>query len=266
MKTKTGKFVVMLLVLALGLALMAQTALASSVASGEIPVKISLTGTPPATDELYTVVMKAGSPTFPMPEGSTDGLYKMTIRGAGTGTLPKIEFSSVGVYRYEIWQEKGQNTLASYDTTKYVLHIYVTVSEEGEGFDVAVLLYEDGKTVKLDEVGFVNHYTRGWEDETPPEPPKTPDPDPDPKPVPDPDPDPKDEIEVKPEPPQVKPDEKEDDEKELIVPPEPPKAEPDEKPKWPTLPLPRTGAAAIWPLSIAGFFLLGLGALTRRKK
>lgn len=158
MKTKQAKFMMVLLILIICLIVLAPTALASEVRSGEIPVTISLGDSPPAIEEDYKIMLKADNIAYPMPEGSVDGLFSMDIIGADTTKLPEIGFSSLGIYTYTISQEAGTNELATYDDSKYNLIVYVTNAEDGSGLETAVLLYMIGETEKLEGVVFHNDY------------------------------------------------------------------------------------------------------------
>ncbi|RBP64492.1 LPXTG-motif cell wall-anchored protein/pilin isopeptide linkage protein [Alkalibaculum bacchi] len=158
MRRKHTKFMKVLLILATCLIVLRPTALAAEVRSGEIPVTVTLGGSPPTVDEDYKIIMKADNPVNPMPEGSVDGVFSMIITGADTARLPGIEFSSLGVYTYTISQEVGTNKLATYDSRIYNLVIYVTNAENGDDLETTVILYKSGETDKLEEVKFYNEY------------------------------------------------------------------------------------------------------------
>ena len=61
-----------------------------------VPVTISLSGTLPNPAEEYTVVLKADDAEYPMPDGSVDGAYSLTITGEDTENFPTITYDRVG--------------------------------------------------------------------------------------------------------------------------------------------------------------------------
>ncbi|HZK34179.1 MAG TPA: FctA domain-containing protein [Bacillota bacterium] len=156
MKKKQTKFMMFLLILTMCLVLPLPKAFAAEIQSGEIPVTVSLGGEPLAADEDYEITMKADNADYPMPAGSVDGLFTMKVTGADTGKLPGIEFSSLGIYTYSIFQEAGTNELVVYDDSVYNLTVYVTNAEDGSGLETTLLLYLLGETAKHDEVAFNN--------------------------------------------------------------------------------------------------------------
>lgn len=158
MRTNPTKFMMVLLILTMCLTVLAPMALAAEVRSGEIPVTVSLSGSPPTVAEDFKIVLKADHRDFPMPEGSANGVFSMNIKGANTAKLPQINYSSLGIYNYTIFQETGTHERGTYDNRVYNLIVYVTNAENGSGLETTVILYKPGETKKLDEVIFHNHY------------------------------------------------------------------------------------------------------------
>lgn len=184
MKIEHAKILTVLLGFTMLLSVFSPTVFAAETPGFELPVKVELSGTPPTYDEDYKIILEADNPDYPMPIGSKGGFYTLIITGEDTVKLPKIQYSSLGIYTYKIYQLKGTNKLATYDDTKYHLVVYVTNVEGGSGLETTVLLYLVGEEGKLDEVIFDNEYerpSRPEEPETPdrPESPETPDPPPD---------------------------------------------------------------------------------------
>lgn len=172
------------------------TAFAAEAApSVSIPVEIILSGTLPEDAEDFTVRLEALDAANPMPEGSVDGVYTMTVTGAGTASFPPITFTRVGIYEYRIYQVKGSNTDVIYDDTVYLLTIYVTNAEDGSGLELSAVLTPDDAATKDPSAAFTNVYPSVDPDDEPHHPHKptvTPDPKPDPTPTvtPEPEPDP----------------------------------------------------------------------------
>lgn len=156
------------------------TAFAAEAApSVTIPVEIVLSGTLPDTAEDFTVKLEAKDATNPMPEGSKDGVYIMTVTGAGTKNFPSITYPGVGIYEYSIYQVKGSHADVTYDDTVYQLTVYVTNAEDGSGLEISAVLYPDEVSTKDSSAAFTNIYPT-----VTPTPEPTPDPAPDPSPAP----------------------------------------------------------------------------------
>ncbi len=122
-----------------------------------IPVTIRLIGDYPR-NERYTVVLKADDAANPMPEGSVDGRYEMTITGAGTASFPEIVYDRVGVYTYQVWQKPGSDPDGHYDDTVYHVTVYITNDEKNGGLNITVVAYADGNTEEKTDIIFENYY------------------------------------------------------------------------------------------------------------
>lgn len=160
MKRKYLRTLAMLLIFPMLFMLLVPTVSASSLPGLKLPVTVKFSGGPPTEDEDYTIVLKADNPEYPMPEGSVDESYNMTIQGEGSKELPEINFSSVGVYTYTISQLAGVNELASYDDKVYNLVVFVTNAKNGSGLEITVNLYLLGEKEKQDELLFLNNYEK----------------------------------------------------------------------------------------------------------
>ena len=125
----------------------------------ELPsVEIKLEGTAPSPAEKYKILLKAeGSLTSPMPSGSTDEGYVLSIKGSGTEKLPVLSFESPGVHTYTISQIKGSNSQCSYDETVYTMKVYVTNNENGPGLVSEIVLTVPGMDGKPEHIIFVNN-------------------------------------------------------------------------------------------------------------
>lgn len=148
-----------LLTFGLCFGMLTQTVMAAEVKGASVNVKIELAGTLPEKSEDFTIQLTADDSSVPMPEGSKDNVYSMTITGEGEKAFPSITYTKLGIYEYTIKQVKGANKDCTYDDSVYSLTVYVTNSETEEGaFEISYALYEDGGTEKLDEVIFKNEY------------------------------------------------------------------------------------------------------------
>lgn len=137
---------------------MALSAAAAGTTAVSIPVKISLSGTLPNPAEDYTIKLKADDPSYPMPSGSKDGVYTMTITGAAEKNLPSISYDTVGVYTYTITQVAGKNKDCTYDSRVYALTVQITNSEDGTGLEATAILQLEGMQEKLPIAEFKNKY------------------------------------------------------------------------------------------------------------
>jgi len=135
-------------------------------------VEIDLKGSVPSKDEDYVIKLQALDASYPMPEGSKDGVYTMTITGEGKKALPKIAYPELGIYKYKIWQKKGDNSKCTYDESVYHMTISVTNNKTMDGYSVVVALYKEGVTEKQEKVEFVNTYKSSSSHKPKPEPPK----------------------------------------------------------------------------------------------
>ena len=143
--------------------ILAVTMSAMPVEAAEIPaslpeVEVVLGGAVPGTAEEYTIKLQAEDAAYPMPEGTKDGIYTMTIKGAGKKTLPQITFEKLGIYKYKIWQEAGKNSKCTYDNSVYHMTISVTNNKTYDGYSVVVALYKEGVTEKQEDIIFKNVY------------------------------------------------------------------------------------------------------------
>ena len=123
-----------------------------------VPVTISLSGTLPYPAEDFTVVLKADDADYPMPNGTVNGVYSMTITGEGTENFPTITYSRVGVYTYTVYQVAGTNRKCTYDDTVYTLVVTITNKEDYSGLEVTAVLYPDSDGEKLPGAEFENKY------------------------------------------------------------------------------------------------------------
>lgn len=137
-----------------------------------VPVTISLSGTLPSPAEDFTVVLRADDADYPMPEGTVNGAYTMTIAGEGTENFPTIIYSRVGVYTYTVYQVAGSNKECTYDDAVYNLIVTVSNKTDYSGLEAAAVLYPDGEGDKLPSAEFKNEY-EVVEPATPSEPPQT---------------------------------------------------------------------------------------------
>ncbi len=146
-----------LLTVALTIPVFSMPAFAGGTPSVQIPVTVTLTGSKPSTPEALNVVLKPVDTASPMPEGTADGFYKLTITGGGTQNMAPIVFDKVGIHEYTIHQEPGTHYRGTYDQKVYDMTIFVTNKETG-GLETTVVLRLDGAEAKPGKIEFVNRY------------------------------------------------------------------------------------------------------------
>lgn len=141
---------------------------AAGTASVGLPVIVKITGSKFSTAEDFQIVMKPVD-SAPMPAGSADGKYVLTISGkdsSNSGTFPAITFDTVGIYDYTVSQVSGTNKCFTYDNQVYYVRIYVTNNNNMTGLESTVVVYagnpnQDNKQAdKADGVVFTNKYTK----------------------------------------------------------------------------------------------------------
>lgn len=147
-----------LALLVLALASLAGTAFAANTLSFSLPVKLSAEGNRPNPPETYALVLRADDKSYPLPSGSSDGSYTLSVTGPGDFSFPDILFDQVGVYSYTLSQLKGKSGNCAYDDTVYSLKVTVSYSQNGSDLEAALALYPAGGAVKASQALFVNKY------------------------------------------------------------------------------------------------------------
>lgn len=154
MKIKHAKNLIVLLAFTIILSAFSPSVFAEEALSFQLPVTVTVSGTPPTTDYEYIIILEADNPDYPMPEASKGGKYHLSMPGDSTSKFPKIEFDSLGIYTYKIYQSAETDESYGHDDRVYSLVIYVTNAEDGSGLETTVILYLIGQTEKLDQVVF----------------------------------------------------------------------------------------------------------------
>lgn len=148
-----------LLIAMMSILVFSTAALAAEAKSVKLPVTMKLSSYHPSTPEELVLILTAKDETCPMPEGTVDGVYKMTVSGEGVKEFPEIVFPKVGIYEYTIHQEKGTHSRGTYDETVYNVTIFVTNTEDGE-LATTIVSYVDGVAEKQNEMVFSNSYRK----------------------------------------------------------------------------------------------------------
>lgn len=159
MRKKHTKFMMGSLILIICLALLTPVALAAEPINVFMPaVSVTLTGAPQQDSEDSEIVLEADDPAFPMPVGSEDGKYKLMIAEDDMAILPAIQFSTIGIYTYTIYQTPGANDLGVYDDSVFHITVYITNAPANGGFESTVIARKNDESEKLFDLEFINEY------------------------------------------------------------------------------------------------------------
>ena len=107
----------------------APSVLAAGLPSVAIPVKVEVEGAAQSVPEEFVVQMEAEDPSYPMPEGSVDGIFEMVISGNSFMSFPSMSYTEPGIYTYTIEQIAGLNPFCAYFPSVY--HLIASVSNAG---------------------------------------------------------------------------------------------------------------------------------------
>ena len=129
---------------------------ANAVTLHTLSVDIRLSGDYPRSED-YKIVLKAEDHAYPMPEGSVNGRYEMTITGASSKVFPAITYSEAGTYTYQVWQKEGTDRDGTYDDTVYTVTVYVVHPEGNEEERTLHYVVMDG-AAKTNGIVFANKY------------------------------------------------------------------------------------------------------------
>lgn len=133
---------------------------AEGAVSVSIPVTIALSGSIPTQKETYSVYLAAEDTSNPMPAGSRNGGYTLTVTGAGSKKIPAISYDRVGVYRYTLSQTAGSSKKCAYDGRGYTLTVQVGNAPWG-GLETSAVLCREPDGAKTDSAYFLNRYGDG---------------------------------------------------------------------------------------------------------
>ncbi len=118
-------------------------------------VVINDAGTAP-DDVKFHFSMRADDKTYPMPEGSVDGV-KTIETGTGSYEFGIMEYEKAGTYTYTVTEDKDGVANFTYDDTAYTVTVVV---EKIDGKLQATRTITKGSD-KLDSITFTNHYNDG---------------------------------------------------------------------------------------------------------
>lgn len=101
----------------------------------------------------FTFVLTADDPSFPMPEGSLNGVKKVSIGPNSSFSFGDIMFKTRGKYNYTVSREVTKSKNMTYDTSTY--KVQVSVFNDGT---VASVIIKDGSSGKVDQIKYSDKY------------------------------------------------------------------------------------------------------------
>lgn len=94
------------------------------------PVKKIIEGNPTGSTD-FNFKLVADDPSFPMPEGSVDGIKNVTITNEGESDFGRYDYTEPGIYSYKVYEEHEGKDGYTYDTIVYFLVDTVTSDDRG---------------------------------------------------------------------------------------------------------------------------------------
>lgn len=117
------------------------------------PIEKLVEGTAPPGD-LFTLEMKADNPAYPMPEGASGGVLRMST-GEGSVEFGFMNFTTPGTYTYTLREVEGTHTYYNYDDNQYKMKVVVG-EENGSLTETHTLTRVGGGNTLLPKVAFRN--------------------------------------------------------------------------------------------------------------
>ena len=110
-------------------------------------------GTAPGSTFDYT--LKADDTSYPMPQGSADGVYDFTLTGSASAGL-LFTYDRVGVYSYTIYENTGSSENYTYDKNVYTVQVYIKNAGNTSFSSEVIAKNQSGD--KVPTIGFENSY------------------------------------------------------------------------------------------------------------
>ena len=121
------------------------------------PIRKIVEGTA-GTNDQFTFRMTADDPSFPMPEGSVNGVKTVTVTGPGEYEFGWMYFDHAGEYTYTVEEVAGTNTNYTYDTKPFTK---TTIVEEKDGHLVIAKAFYSRNGADSEVATFTNVYSTG---------------------------------------------------------------------------------------------------------
>ena len=120
-----------------------------------IPVEHIITGDEYIGDESFSFVLEAENHSDPMPDGSSDGMKKVTSTGSGKVDFGDIVFSYPDAYYYRMYRMPEEDTELERDESAY--RIMIAAYSDGSS---GITIWKEGEDGKTDSIVFEDKYTR----------------------------------------------------------------------------------------------------------
>lgn len=115
-------------------------------------------------DSTFTFKLEANDYSWPMPDGSTDGVKEMEIEGSGTKNFGTWSYTAAGNYTYTVSEVNTKEEDYEYDTTIYTI---TDVVEDVDGQLTLSRTVTNDSNKKVEGFDFINKYTGTDPTETP---------------------------------------------------------------------------------------------------
>ena len=129
---------------------------AANVVYVSLPVTVRASGVQPAVPETVSIVLMAEDEAAPMPAGSENGVYTMSMQVGSQSAFPEIAYTAPGNYHYIVRQNPGSVEGCVYDAISYTVEVCIAPGDDG--IYPVIVVQEFGGSVKLDGITFMNAY------------------------------------------------------------------------------------------------------------
>ena len=121
------------------------------------PVKKTVFGSP-SRNSTFTFRLAAQDASWPMPEGSANGVKTLRITGSGQGEFGVWSYDKTGTYYYTVYEVNGGESRYTYDTAVYTITDMVT---EENGQLVLSRVVTNNTNKQVTSLAFNNRYRQG---------------------------------------------------------------------------------------------------------
>lgn len=137
----------------------AYTASAMFTVGYDPPVRKSIEGGTPASNATFRFLFKADDPSYPMPEGSSNGQKTVQVVGAGEVKIGDIAFTEPGEYTYTVTEIDDGVAGYTYDKTEYKITFTITAEVESNSRALGCKIMKDGQEINdIVAFDFTNQY------------------------------------------------------------------------------------------------------------
>ena len=120
------------------------------------PVRKTVAGNP-GVDGVFTFKLTAGHASYPMPEGSVDGVKTLYIKGSGMGEFGTWSYDKAGAYFYTVSEVNTAEKGYTYDTALYTITDVVTAVD---GQLTVARVVTNALNKQVTSLTFINKYSQ----------------------------------------------------------------------------------------------------------